>query len=581
MSDAKHPKPKVLNELAETDSDIERLKDESNYLRGTLVDSLADPLTGAISENDTQIIKYHGSYQQDDRDVRNERLARKLEPAYSFMIRVRLPGGYMSAEQWVNSDRISRTYGNNTMKLSTRQALQFHGIIKTDLKNTIQAMDQELQDSVATCGDVNRNVMCTQDPSLRAIQRQVYPYAQAISEAFLPQTRAYHEIWLNDDHDKKLIAGGGKIDEPIYGKHYLPRKFKVAIAIPPYNDADVFTNDIGLIAIEKNGELAGFNVSVGGGLAMTFGRKDTFPRLANLVGFCRPDQVLKVVEHIMCIQRDFGNRQDRKLSRFKYTVEQYGEDWFRQELEARLGFALAGTQPFEFTTTADRYGWHQSDDDLWHLLLQVEGGRVQNTPDLAQKDLLLKLAKLNVCELRLTPNQNIQLVDIKPQDKPKVESLLAKFSQSIEPEAMNGLQRNAIACVALNTCSLAMAESERYLPKLIQKLQPVLDKYQLAQRDIKIRMTGCPNGCGRSVMGEIGLIGKSLGKYNLYLGGDFEGQRLARLYQENVDEAAIIAALEPLFERYSRQAETGEHFGDFVIRQNIIEPATSGAGFHG
>lgn len=574
------PAPKVLNELSPTDSDIEILKDQSQFLRGTLEQSLADPLTGAISENDTQILKYHGSYQQDDRDVRNERLARKLEPAYSFMIRVRLPGGVMSAQQWRNCDHISRTYGNNTMKLSTRQALQFHGIIKTDLKTTIQAMDNALQDSIATCGDINRNVMCTQDPSLKPIQRQVYPFAKQISEGFLPQTRAYHEIWLNDDQDKKLIAGGGQIDEPIYGKHYLPRKFKIAIAIPPYNDADVLTNDIGLIAIEKAGKLAGFNISVGGGLAMTFGRKDTFPRLAHLVGFCQPDQVMEVCEQIMCIQRDFGNREDRKLSRFKYTLEKHGEDWFAEELKSRLSFQLQTTQPFEFTTTADRYGWQQCDEGLWHCVLHIEGGRIQNTETLAQQDLLKAIAELDVCEFRLTPNQNLQLVDIQAKHKPKIEALFEQFNQPVSKESLNGLQRNAIACVALNTCSLAMAESERYLPKLIAKLQPVLTQYDLQDRDIKIRMTGCPNGCGRSVMGEIGLIGKSLGKYNLYLGGDFQGQRLSKLYQENLDEDGIIAALTPLFARYSTDALDQEHFGDFLVRNDIIPAAQGGLAFH-
>lgn len=575
-----NPTPKILNELSPTDSDIEILKDQSQYLRGTLADSLADPLTGAISENDTQIIKYHGSYQQDDRDVRNERLARKLEPAYSFMIRVRLPGGVMSAQQWRNCDQISRTYGNNTMKLSTRQALQFHGIIKSDLKPTIQAMDSALQDSIATCGDINRNVMCTQDPSLKAIQREVYPYAKLISEGFLPQTRAYHEIWLNDEQDKKLIAGGGQIDEPIYGKHYLPRKFKIAIAIPPYNDADVFTNDIGLIAIEKDGHLTGFNISVGGGLAMTFGRPDTFPRLANLVGFCEPDQVMEAIEQIMCIQRDFGNREERKLSRFKYTIEKYGEDWFAEELQNRLSFKLQTAKPFEFKTSADRYGWQQCDEGLWHCVLHIEGGRIHNTDELAQQDLLLAISELDVCEFRLTPNQNLQLVDIQPEDKAKIEALFKEFNQPVAADTLNGLQRNAIACVALNTCSLAMAESERYLPKLIAKLQPILAEHDLQDRDIKIRMTGCPNGCGRSVMGEIGLIGKSLGKYNLYLGGDFQGQRLSKLYQENLDEAGIIEALTPLFSQYSEQGQPDEHFGDFLVRSNIIQPAQGGLAFH-
>ncbi len=580
MTKTTRPIAKTLNQLAPNDSDIEHLKDNSQFLRGSLVEGFADPLTGAINENDIQLIKYHGSYQQDDRDVRNARLAKKLEPAYSFMIRVRLPGGHLSAAQWLACDEISRTYGNGTLKLSTRQAVQFHGIIKFDMKKTIQAMDKALLDSVATCGDINRNVMCIQDPSLSTIHDQVFPYANAIADRLLPATRAYHEIWLGDDHDKKLIAGGGEIIEPIYGKHYLPRKFKIAIAIPPYNDVDIYTNDIGFIAIEEDGKLAGFNVCVGGGLAHTFGRTDTFPRLADTIGFCTPEQAVDVAQHIMCIQRDFGNREDRKLSRFKHTVEKYGVDWVKEELAERLGVALQPSKPIQFTTSSDRYGWHQSQDGLWHCLLYVQGGRIVNTEQYAQKDILANIAKLDVCDFRLTGNQNIQLVGITEKNKPKIEALIKAFDQSDNASHLTGLQRNAIACVSLNTCSLAMAEAERYLPSLMEKITPILEKNQLENSDIKMRMTGCPNGCGRSIMGEIGFIGKSVGKYNMYLGGDYQGNRLATLYKENLTEQHILEELESLFVLYANERQKDEYFGDFVIRQKIVQPSRGGAAFH-
>jgi sulfite reductase (NADPH) hemoprotein beta-component len=574
------PIAKKLNQLSPNDSDIEHLKDSSHFLRGTLVESFADPLTGAITETDGQVIKYHGSYQQDDRDVRNTRIAKKLEPAYSFMIRVRLPGGHLSAKQWLTCDEISRQYGNDTLKLSTRQAVQYHGIIKFDMKKTIQKMDKALLDSVATCGDINRNVMCIQDPSLSTIHDQVFPFANAIADRLLPATRAYHEIWLDDEHDKKLIAGGGEIIEPIYGKHYLPRKFKIAIAIPPYNDVDIYTNDIGFIAIEENGKLAGFNICVGGGLAHTFGREDTFPRLADTIGFCTPEQAVDVAQHIMCIQRDFGNREDRKLSRFKHTVEKYGVEWFTSELEFRLGFTLKPTKEAKFTTSSDRYGWHQSQDGLWHLLLYVQGGRIINLDNYAQKDILAEIAKLDVCGFRLTGNQNIQLVDITAENKAKIEALIKNFDQTDDASHLTGMQRNAIACVSLNTCSLAMAEAERYLPSLLEKITPILEKNSLENDDIKIRMTGCPNGCGRSIMGEIGFIGKLPGKYNMYLGGDYQGYRLGKLYKENLTEESILNELESLLAAYANERQSGEYFGDFVIRKNIVPPSKGGAAYH-
>ena len=381
------PVKKIPGVVVPGSTDVETFKDDSDYLRGSLVESFANPITGAITEADTQLIKFHGAYQQDDRDQRLRRQEKKLEPAYSFMIRMRMPGGELTADQWKKIDQISNTYGNETIKLSTRQAVQFHGIIKFDLKKSIQMMDEALLDSIAGCGDVNRNVMCTPDPSLSEVNEEVYSFAKKISEHLMPSSRAYHEIWLDEGkgEGRELVKGGEEEIEPLYGKHYLPRKFKIGIAIPPFNDSDVYINDIGLIAIVENGKLQGFNVAVGGGLGMTFGREDTRPRLASEIGFCTPDQVLQVCAEVMMIQRDYGNRQDRKLSRFKYTIDKYGLDWFVEELHARLGYELAAIRPAVFTTTVDQYGWHKDRHGKWHLLLHVEHGRIQDTKQLQQK----------------------------------------------------------------------------------------------------------------------------------------------------------------------------------------------------
>ncbi|MEB4591738.1 assimilatory sulfite reductase (NADPH) hemoprotein subunit [Candidatus Thiothrix sp. Deng01] len=563
--------PKPLNQLAPNGSAVEHIKDSSNYLRGNLVEDFQNPITASISEDNVQLVKFHGSYMQDDRDVRLHRQDKKLEPAYSFMIRLRVPGGDLTAEQWVKLDDISNRYGNGTSRITTRQALQFHGIIKFDMKATIQAMDAALLDSIAGCGDVNRNVMCTPDPTLSKLHADVFPWAQKISDHLLPQSRAYHEIWLDEEQGKTLVAGGETDEvEPLYGKHYLPRKFKVAIAIPPFNDMDVYANDIGLIAIEENGKLAGFNVAVGGGLGMTFGRDDTYPRLASTIGFCTPEQVLDVCFHIVAIQRDYGNRQDRKLSRFKYTLDRFGLDWFRQELNTRLGFELGKIRPFEFATTGDRFGWRSSTDGLWHLGLRLEYGRVLDNETHGLKSALREIATQRLSGFRMTGNQNLILTGVREENIEAVEGILRAYGYEPDASHLSGLRRNSIACVALNTCPQAMAEAERYLPDLIGKLEVSLEKHGLRDDEIKIRMTGCPNGCGRSVLGEIGLIGKSPGRYNLYLGASFNGDRLNRLYRENLDEAAILGTLDELFTAYAAQRRDAEPFGDFVIRKAYV-----------
>ncbi|MBN2744154.1 MAG: assimilatory sulfite reductase (NADPH) hemoprotein subunit [Marinilabiliaceae bacterium] len=546
-------------------SPVEHIKIKSDYLRGTLVDSLADELTGSISPDDTQVIKFHGSYQQTDRDLDAERKKQRLEPLYSFMIRARVPAGISTPDQWLVFDRLADQYGSGTLKLTTRQAFQWHGILKRDLKKTIQGIHSTLMDTIAACGDVNRNVMATSNEGLSLMVPEVAAFAKTISDHLLPRTSAYHEIWL----DKQLLAGGEKDEEPIYGKTYLPRKFKIALAIPPYNDTDVFTNDIGLIAIGEGDRLVGFNVAVGGGMGMTFGMESTYPRLADVIGYVSKGDALKLVEEIVKIQRDYGNRENRKLSRFKYTLDRLGTEEFKQLLEQRSGIRLESTRAYQFTQNGDVFGWKQGLHQRWFLGLFVEHGRVKDVGSYRLKTALRELARIKVCDFRLTGNQGLVLGKIEEADKVKVEKILTQYG--VWPhDGLSGLRKNAIACVALNTCTLAFAEAERYLPTLIGKIEQILSENDLTNDDILIRMTGCPNGCGRPFLGEIGLVGRALGRYNLYLGAGFSGERLNTLYKEMLDEEGILQELSELIPRYAEERTPGERFGDFVIRKGIV-----------
>ncbi|MCU4166268.1 NADPH-dependent assimilatory sulfite reductase hemoprotein subunit [Carboxylicivirga caseinilyticus] len=549
-------------------SEVEHIKIKSNYLRGTLVESLDDSITGAIAPDDTQLIKFHGSYQQTDRDLDDERKRQKLEPLYSFMIRARMPAGVSSSQQWIAFDKLSDQYGNGTLKLTTRQAFQLHGIIKRNLRQTMKGINDALLDSIAACGDVNRNVMSTSNEGLSPVVVELAAFANTISDHLLPKTTAYHEIWLN----QKLIAGGEQDEEPIYGKTYLPRKFKIAIAVPPYNDTDVFANDIGLIAIVEKDQLIGYNVAVGGGMGKTYGLAETYPRLADVIGFVTKDKALDVVEEIVKVQRDFGNRENRKLARLKYTIDRIGIDAFVNVLETRLGFELEASKPYHFESNGDVFGWKKAADGKWFTGLFIEHGRIKDTETLKLKEGLRKVAELHACDFRLTGNQGLVLGNIAESKKEKIQTILVEYGIG-EGEKLSGLRKNAIACVALNTCTMAFAEAERYLPKLIDKLDLLLAKTGLTNDDILIRMTGCPNGCGRPFLGEIGLVGRAPGRYNLYLGAGFSGNRLNTLYKEMVDEDEILSLLEPLFKQYSEERLSGERFGDFVIRKKIISPA--------
>lgn len=554
----------------------ERIKEASAYLRGTLAEGLREEITGGIIEDDAQLVKFHGMYLQDDRDLRVERGRKKMEKAFSFMIRVRVPGGVCTPGQWLNMDHIARTYGNGTMRLTVRQTFQLHGIIKSNLKATMREIDAALLTTVAACGDVNRNVMCNPNPSQSHAHAASIALARALSDHLLPRTPAYREIWL----DGERIAGGAEeVVEPIYGKTYLPRKFKIVIAVPPSNDVDVYAHDLGFIAILDNKhEIDGYNVTVGGGMAMTHGEPETYPRTADVMGYCRPDQAIAVAEAVVTVQRDWGDRVDRKHARLKYTIEDRGLDAFRAEVEQRSGVKLAVAKPFTFTSTGDRYGWTESNNGRAHLTLIIENGRVKDVPGGAQwLTGLRRIAEVHDGDFRLTANQNLIIANVPKEKRKAIEALVNEHGLTTGASA---LRRNAMACVALPTCGLALAESERYLPDLVTALEERLAAHGLAEDDIVIRMTGCPNGCSRPYVAEIGLVGKGPGRYNLYLGAAFDGSRLSKLYAENLDHGAIIANLDPIFAAYKSERRDGERFGDYVIRADFIGATVNGTEFH-
>jgi sulfite reductase (NADPH) hemoprotein beta-component len=553
-------------------SPVERIKRDSRGLRGTLIESLADPVTGGLREADTQLIKFHGSYQQDDRDLREERRQQKLEPAYSFMIRTRLPGGICTPAQWLALDAIARQYGNGTLRITTRQAFQIHGVVKTELKATMAAINATLIDTIAACGDVNRNVMASANPVESRAHAEVYEWARRLSEHLKPHTRAYHEIWL----DGEKLAGTPEV-EPIYGPTYLPRKFKSAIAVPPVNDVDIFSNDLGFIAIIEDGALSGFNLTVGGGLGTSHGESATYPRLADVVGFLEPGQLLTVAEAVVTTQRDFGDRSNRKHARLKYTIDERGLDWFVAELTRRQGFELAPARPFEFTSNADRFGWIEGYDGRWHLTLRIASGRVRDSDQGRYLTGLREIARVHRGDFRLTPNQNLIVANVERGARAFIDALVVRYGLDAYRRT-TPLARDALACVALPTCPLAMAEAERYLPSLVRLVEERLDAHGLKDLPLSLRITGCPNGCARPYLAEIGLIGKAPGRYNLYLGGDERGQRLNVLHRENVDESTILAALDEAFGRYATERRPAERFGDFAWRAGLVPGGASAPG---
>jgi len=554
----------------------ERIKEASDYLRGTLAHGLAEELTGAIAEDDQQLVKFHGMYLQDDRDLRSERTRKKMEKAFAFMVRVRIPGGVLVPQQWLTLDRVTRDYGNGELRLTARQTVQLHGIIKSNLKATLKQIDAALLDSIAACGDVNRNVMCGANPDQSQAHAAALDLARSISDHLTPRTPAYREVWLEG---QKIAGGEDEVVEPIYGKTYLPRKFKIAVAVPPSNDVDVFAHDLGFIAIlDGQGGVAGWNVTAGGGMGMTHGEPDTYPRTADVMGFCLIKDAVAIAEAVVTVQRDWGNRVNRKHARLKYTIEDRGIDPFRAEVEKRAGVTLSPPQPFTLTSTGDRYGWSDGDDGRSHLTLFVQNGRLRDDANAKQLSTLREIAQMHDGSFRITPNQNLIVANVSAERRTEIH-WLAKKAGLLAPQS--GLRRNSMACVALPTCGLALAESERYLPELLTELEERLAAHGLSADDIVIRMTGCPNGCARPYLAEIGLVGKGPARYNLYLGAARDGSRLNKLYAEDLAHDGIVAALEPLLAAYAAGRLKGERFGDFTIRAGFVAATDNGRDFHG
>ena len=553
----------------------ETLKVNSDYLRGTINESLLNRITGSVTFEDNKLMKFHGIYQQDDRDIRDERRRQKLEPAYTFMIRVRLPGGVCTPEQWLRIDELARAHGGNTIRLTTRQTFQFHWVVKEDVRATIQGLHDVLLDTIAACGDDARGVMATSDPRDSALHAEVAALSKRLSDHVIPRTRAYHEIWYGEER----LATSTE-EEPFYGKQYLPRKFKIGFAVPPSNDIDIYTQDLGFIAITApDGNLEGFNVSIGGGMGRNDSDPDTFARLADVIGFIPKDKLEIAADAVMGTQRDFGNRKHRPRARFKYTVHDKGVEWVKGEVERRMGFPFGPVRSYEFDSNGDIYGWRENDNGRFNHTVFVQSGRVSNFGDRRVMDGLRAIAQVHKGSFRLTPNQNLIIADVASEDRPAIEALLAEHGLG-SSEQISAMRKNSIACVALPTCVLAMAEAERYMPDFASKLEEILAANGLLDEPITVRISGCPNGCSRPYVAEIALTGRAPGKYNLWLGAGFHGERLNTLYRENIGEAAILEILDEMLGRYARERNAGEHFGDFVHRAGYLgdtQPAATGA----
>lgn len=555
----KYPGPLVVEGKL---SDAERLKKESRFLRGTITEDLQDGITGGFNGDNYLLIRFHGMYQQDDRDIRAERQAQKLEPRHAMMLRCRLPGGIISPEQWLAIDRFATEktlYGS--IRLTNRQTFQFHGILKKNVKPVHSMLHEIGLDALATANDVNRNVLCTSNPVESELHQEAYEWAKKISEHLLPQTRAYAEIWW----DKEKVATTDQ--EPILGETYLPRKFKTTVVIPPHNDVDLHANDLNFIAIAEHGKLVGFNLLVGGGLSIDHGNKATYARTATEFGFLPLDKTLDVAQAVVTTQRDWGNRTVRKNAKTKYTLERVGPEVFKAEVEKRAGISFEPIRPYQFTTRGDRFGWIKGVDDLWHLTLFIENGRLLDYPGRPLKTGIAEIAKIHQGDFRLTANQNLIVARVPAAEKAAIEKLAVAHGlmEKVSPQ-----RENSMACVSFPTCPLAMAEAERFLPGFVSKVEEIMVAQGVAEEAIVLRVTGCPNGCGRALLAEIGLVGKAPGRYNLHLGGNRIGTRIPAMYRENIHEAEILTLLDELIGRWAVERFADEGFGDFTIRTGIV-----------
>ncbi|PJC84966.1 sulfite reductase subunit beta [Vibrio sp. HA2012] len=564
----------VLGEVLGPLADNERLKRESNFLRGTIEQDLQDHMTGGFTADNFQLIRFHGMYQQDDRDIRAERAKQKLEPLHNVMLRARMPGGVITPKQWLAIDKFaeeSTMYGS--IRLTTRQTFQFHGVLKPNIKQMHQTLNKIGIDSIATAGDVNRNVLCTSNPVESELHQQAYDWATKISEHLLPKTRAYAEIWL----DGEKVEESDK--EPILGSNYLPRKFKTTVVIPPQNDVDVHANDLNFIAIAEEGQLVGFNVLVGGGLAMTHGDTSTYPRRADDFGFISLEHTLAIAEAVVTTQRDWGNRSNRKNAKTKYTLDRVGIDTFKQEVEKRAGVSFAPSRPFEFTERGDRIGWLEGVDGKHHLTLFIENGRLLDYPGKPLKTGVAEIAKVHKGDMRMTANQNLIIAGVDSADKAQIEQIAREHG--LIDDGVSEQRKNSMACVSFPTCPLAMAEAERFLPGFVTEVEGLLDKHELTGEHIILRVTGCPNGCGRAMLAEVGLVGKGPGRYNLHLGGNKAGTRVPKMYKENITDKQILEELDSLIGQWAAERQENEVFGDFVIRKGIVpEVVVSKRDFH-
>jgi len=545
------PAPLTKNEI---------LKQNDPVLAGQLAATLADPAAVRFSEDDEQFLKFHGCYQQDDRDLR------KTGKKYSIMIRGRIPGGVMTSAQWITFDDLATIHGNDTLRITTRQSIQFHGVLKSGLGPVIRKINESLLSTLAACGDVNRNITASPTPATTRAREQVYADSVRLAEALAPQTKAYHAIWIDGVQLDLDDPANRDFVDPLYGRTYLPRKFKISLVVPPVNDMDVFTNDLGFIAIVENDRLLGYNIAVGGGMGRSHGNVQTFPRLADVIGFVAPENVVAVAKAVLTLFRDHGDRTNRKHARLKYVVEEKGAPWVYAEIVRRAGDVLSGVRRFEFTSTGDRYGWQRAVDGSLFLTLFVETGRVKNVPGHALKTALRQVAeRFPQVEFRLSANQNVILANIPDSDRAAITALLAGHGVKVENQT-SILHAASMACPALPTCGLALAESERMLPGLIDRIEKLGGELGLGGEEIVIRSTGCPNGCARPYMAEIAFVGKAPGRYQLWLGGNASGTRLNRIFKDTVKEPEVEAELRPLLARWKNDRQPGERFGDFAAR---------------
>lgn len=556
-------------------SAVEIVKRNSRHLRGTIEQGLADPITGNVSDDDYQLLKFHGVYRQDNRDLRDERRRQKLEPDYQFMVRLRLPGGILRAGQWLALDDLAAAYGDSvygggTLRITTRQSLQVHGIRKPALRDFLQGIHRTGLDTRGACGDDNRNVVCSVNPQQSALHAEVYAQAVWVSEHLRWQSGAYDEIWLGQ------AAAAAPEEEPLFGDTYLPRKFKVSFAIPPVNDVDVLASDLSFSAIVENGGLVGYDVAVGGGMGMTYGDERTYPRISEPIGYVEKTGLWDVITAVVGIQRDWGNRSDRSQARLKYTLDHNGVDNFKAEVAKRLGYELGAPRARPYMHNGDRFGWIEGENGNWHLTLSLPAGRVADAGEERWRSGLRAIAEAHDGLFRLTANQNLVVAGVAPDRRAAIDGIVEQYGLD-GYRKHSGIRLNSIACVAFPTCGLAMAEAERYLPEFLPRVEKLLDRHGLLQTPITLRLSGCPNGCARPYLGEIALTGKAPGRYNLLLGAAFSGERMNALYRENIAEPEILQTLDALFGRFAAERQADEHFGDFLVRTGVV---TFGGGFH-